>query len=102
MTDVLDIQDLAVTASDGSAIARCERLAAGRGRVVGVVGPSGSGKTTLLRAIAGALPTGGNPDGTLRVLGRDVFSLGPGELRDFRRRHIGFVGQDPEIGRAHV
>jgi peptide/nickel transport system ATP-binding protein len=96
VTDVLDIQDLAVTASDGRAIARCERLAAGRGRVVAVVGPSGSGKTTLLRALAGALPTGSpRPDGTARVLGEDVFALEPAQLRAFRRERIGFVGQDP-------
>ena len=96
MTDVLDIQDLAVTTSDGQTIARCERLAAGRGRVVAVVGPSGSGKTTLLRALAGALPTGAaQPAGTLRVLGEDVFALGPAQLREFRRGRIGFVGQDP-------
>ena len=96
MTDVLDIQDLAVTTADGLTIARCDRLAAGRGRVVAVVGPSGSGKTTLLRAIAGALPAGaGTPDGTLRVLGEDVVALGPAQLRQFRREHVGFVGQDP-------
>lgn len=53
-------------------------------------GPSGSGKSTLLSLLAGVL----TPDsGEVRVLGRDIGSLG-GAARDrFRADHIGFIFQ---------
>lgn len=62
----------------------------GRGERVFLRGPSGSGKSTLLSLIAGVL----TPDsGEVRVLGRDVGSLG-GAARDrFRADHIGFIFQ---------
>lgn len=96
MTNVLDILDLSISTVDGHELTRCDRLTAGRGRIIGVVGPSGSGKTTLLRGIAGALPNGlPTVRGSLSVLGRQVLTLPANELREFRRRHLGFVGQDP-------
>lgn len=96
MTDVLDIDDLSISTSDGQEIARCAQLSAGRGRVIGLVGPSGSGKTTLLRGFTGALPVGcPGPGGRARVLGEEVLALGPEQLRQFRRDHVAFVGQDP-------
>lgn len=96
MTDVLDIDDLSISTSDGQEIARCAQLSAGRGRVIGLVGPSGSGKTTLLRGFTGALPVGcPGPAGRARVLGEEVLALGPERLRQFRRDHVAFVGQDP-------
>lgn len=54
-------------------------------------GPSGSGKTTLL-AVAGGLepPTRGR----VRVLGVDLGDASPRELREIRRRAVGFVFQD--------
>jgi putative ABC transport system ATP-binding protein len=55
-----------------------------------LVGPSGSGKTTLLSVLGCLL----RPDeGSVQVLGQDVSRLGPAELTDFRRRHLGFVFQ---------
>lgn len=96
MTNVLDILDLSISTADGHELTRCDRLTAGKGRIIGVVGPSGSGKTTLLRGIAGALPNGvPTVAGSLSVLGKEVLRLPANELREFRRRHIGFVGQDP-------
>lgn len=96
MTNVLDILDLSIATADGHELTRCDRLTAGKGRIIGVVGPSGSGKTTLLRCIAGALPNGvPTVRGSLSVLGQEVLTLPANELREFRRRHIGFVGQDP-------
>jgi putative ABC transport system ATP-binding protein len=66
------------------------------GSVTGIVGPSGSGKTTLLM-IAGLLET--------PTLGRVVFdgkvvsqaNISPNSLRDFRRRHFGFVFQKANL-----
>lgn len=66
------------------------------GEFVGITGPSGSGKTTFLM-LTGLLdvPTSGEIH-----FGDDAFS-GPeteiDSLRDFRRRHIGFVFQKPNL-----
>ena len=65
-------------------------LSVARGEVVAIVGPSGSGKTTLL-CILGCLltPTSGQVviDGQVLDLDR------PEQLREIRRRSIGFVFQ---------
>jgi putative ABC transport system ATP-binding protein len=60
------------------------------GEVVALEGPSGSGKTTLL-SILGCLmtPTGGR----LIIEGREIDPGRPRQLRDFRRRSIGFIFQ---------
>jgi putative ABC transport system ATP-binding protein len=66
------------------------------GEFVGVVGPSGSGKTTFLMLV-GLLdvPTSGEI-----YFGDSAFS-GPDtdldSLRDFRRTHVGFVFQKPNL-----
>ncbi len=65
-------------------------LAVDRGEIVAVEGPSGSGKTTLL-CILGCLLTPTN--GRIIVDGREVNPRRPDELRDLRRRSIGFVFQ---------
>jgi putative ABC transport system ATP-binding protein len=60
------------------------------GELVAVLGPSGSGKTTLLH-LAGTLdvPT----DGTIRITGVDVSTLGDRHLAGLRASSIGFVFQ---------
>lgn len=66
------------------------------GEFVGIVGPSGSGKTTFLMLV-GLLdvPTSGEI-----YFGDNAFS-GPdtdlNSLRDFRRTHVGFVFQKPNL-----
>ena len=66
------------------------------GEFVGIVGPSGSGKTTFLM-LTGLLdvPTAGE------IYFADRAFSGPDTdldlLRDFRRRHIGFVFQKPNL-----
>lgn len=65
-------------------------LAVAAGERVGLVGPSGAGKTTLLRLFNGSVRPAA---GTATVLGRDVATLLPSELRRLRAR-IGFVHQD--------
>ena len=57
------------------------------GEFVAIVGTSGSGKSTLLHILGGLdRPTGGS----VRVEGKDIFSLKDEELTIFRRRKIGF------------
>jgi putative ABC transport system ATP-binding protein len=65
-------------------------LSVDRGEIVAIEGPSGSGKTTLLCILGCVLtPTSGR----VIVDGHRVDSHRPEELRDLRRRSIGFVFQ---------
>ena len=60
------------------------------GRLHAVTGPSGSGKTTLLQLLAGLeLPS----HGEIAILGTSVSGLSREERAEFRRRHVGYVGQ---------
>ncbi|WP_280358543.1 ABC transporter ATP-binding protein [Nocardia otitidiscaviarum] len=90
------VRNLAVAATDGRMLLRDASLDAEPGRVVALTGLSGAGKTTLLRALTGILPPGTTrTDGTVEVLGHDVFALDTTALRELRRTRIAFVGQDP-------
>ena len=60
------------------------------GEVVALEGPSGSGKTTLL-SILGCILT--PTRGEIRVGGETIDPACPAQLRDVRRRSIGFVFQ---------
>jgi lipoprotein-releasing system ATP-binding protein len=65
-----------------------------RGENLAILGPSGSGKSTLL-SILGTLepPT----SGSVRLAGKDPFTLGEAELAAFRRDNIGFVFQEHHL-----
>lgn len=65
------------------------------GEMLGIFGPSGCGKTTLLM-VAGLLET--PTSGGVRFAGASAATLADeAALRDFRRRHIGFVFQKPNL-----
>lgn len=61
-----------------------------KGEFVFLTGPSGAGKSTLLRLLLRQeLPT----EGSVRVAGRDIGRLSPGQTQAYRRG-LGFVFQD--------
>jgi glycine betaine/proline transport system ATP-binding protein len=62
-----------------------------RGEIFCVMGLSGSGKSTLVRHVNRLIEPS---SGRIRVLGTDVMSLGPRELRELRARRIGMVFQN--------
>jgi lipoprotein-releasing system ATP-binding protein len=82
------------TRSGPLSVLRDVNLALGPGEALAVMGPSGSGKSTLLY-ILGTLdrPTAGS----VRLKGKDPFSLPERDLADFRNRHIGFIFQDHHL-----
>ena len=65
-------------------------LAVARGERLFLHGPSGSGKSTLLGLVGGVLVPG---QGTVRLLGTDLGSLGAAGRDAFRADHVGFVFQ---------
>jgi len=60
------------------------------GERVALMGPSGSGKSTLLNCICGIEQV---DSGEVRMAGRALGSLNPGELDGLRRESIGYVFQ---------
>lgn len=65
------------------------------GETLALVGESGSGKSTVARTLLGHLRPGSRIDqGTVTVLGQDVFSLGVNELRALRGVQVAIVPQN--------
>lgn len=67
-----------------------------RGESVGLLGESGSGKSLLALAATGMLPRAARIEGgRILVDGRNLCSLGSGELRAMRGSRIGLIFQEP-------
>ncbi len=94
MTDPVVALDNARLSLDGNAgrvdILKGITLTVARGETLGLVGPSGSGKSSLLMLVGGLDRATG---GQVRVLGRDLTSMGEDALARFRRHHMGVVFQ---------
>ena len=60
------------------------------GKFIVILGPSGAGKSTLLNLLGGLdSPT----EGSVTVGGRDISSLTPNGMADYRAAYVGFVFQ---------
>ncbi|KRE22056.1 ABC transporter [Bosea sp. Root483D1] len=67
-----------------------------RGEVMGLVGESGSGKSVTGFSIIGLIdPPGRVASGSVKLDGRELVGLPPGELRKLRGRVVSMVFQDP-------
>ncbi|MEV1002469.1 ATP-binding cassette domain-containing protein [Nonomuraea sp. NPDC050202] len=87
----LTVRGLTVTGRTGTVIVDRLDLRIAPGEVLALVGPSGAGKTTVLRAVLGALPSG-----LRQASGRIEWHGAPVRApRRWRRRTVGFLGQDP-------
>jgi putative ABC transport system ATP-binding protein len=92
-TTVLEASGVVKVFVDGSQrveVLRGVSMTVGPGEVVALEGPSGSGKTTLL-SIMGCILTA--TEGEITVAGERMDPSKPAQLRDVRRRSIGFVFQ---------
>src|SRR5947209_8843798 len=67
------------------------------GETLGIVGESGSGKSVSTMALLGLIPQppGRIASGTAMFKGRDLLTLSPRELREFRGDEVAMVFQDP-------
>lgn len=70
-------------------------LSVARGECLGVVGESGAGKSQVFLALLGLLAANGRAAGSAWFLGKELLSLGAGELDSVRGAGIGLVFQDP-------
>ncbi|WP_208630595.1 ATP-binding cassette domain-containing protein [Amycolatopsis kentuckyensis] len=67
------------------------------GTVLGVTGASGTGKTSVLRLLLGDLPPATTSwHGSLTHRGTTI-RPGSASARRWRRKHVGFLGQDPAL-----
>ena len=93
MKPVLEASSVVKVFEEGSQrveVLRGVSITVAPGEVVALEGPSGSGKTTLL-SIMGCILT--PTSGEITIAGERVDAARPDQLRDVRRRSIGFVFQ---------
>ena len=87
------MKDLVRIYSQGSLEVQALRgldLSMEEGEMVALIGPSGSGKTTLLNIIGGLDRASA---GSVKVFGKELTRLSPGELVEYRRNKVGHVFQ---------
>jgi oligopeptide/dipeptide ABC transporter ATP-binding protein len=95
---VLQISDLKVAFQTYDGLVEAVRgvsLTVGRGECLGVVGESGSGKSQTFMAVMGLLARNGRATGSVKLMGREILGLPPGELNKVRGGAMGMIFQDP-------
>ena len=100
MQPLLSVQDLSLDYSPSrqstASVLKDVNFVIQHNEVVGLLGPSGSGKSSLLRCILGMpAPAARMRCTALRFLNSDLLSMPQGARRILRRRHMGFIFQDP-------
>ena len=94
---LLEVDDLRVSFRTADGIVQAVRgvsFAVDAGQTLGIVGESGSGKSVSTQTIMG-LTRGARITGQAMFEGRDLLTLGLGELRKIRGAEIGMIFQDP-------
>ena len=99
MTNVLEVQDLAVRLPKGAdrdnAVQQISFTVA-PGEIVCVVGESGSGKSVTAQAVMGLLPPELQPiSGQTRLEGEDTLTAAKTRLRDLRGTKMAMIFQEP-------
>jgi putative ABC transport system ATP-binding protein len=87
---LIDLRDLVFAWPGQAPLLDIPALRLERGEALFLKGPSGSGKTTLLGLLGGVNRPG---QGSIRLLGQDLASLGQGERDRFRVDHTGYIFQ---------
>ena len=94
---LLEVDDLHVSFRTADGIVQAVRgvsFAVDAGQTLGIVGESGSGKSVSTQTIMG-LTRGARVTGRAMFEGRDLLTLGEGEMRKIRGAEIGMIFQDP-------
>jgi oligopeptide/dipeptide ABC transporter ATP-binding protein len=97
---LLDVRDLKTCFFTSEGVARAVdgvSFAVHRGETLGVVGESGCGKTVMALSILRLIPEppGKIVGGEIRFEGRDLLTLGSGEMRRIRGNQISMIFQEP-------
>ena len=97
---MLDVQDLHADYYTGRGSVHAVRgvdFVVPSGSATALVGESGSGKSTAALSIMRLVqpPIGEVVGGRILLDGRDLRTLGPGEMRNVLRHDIGYIPQDP-------
>lgn len=91
--ELLEVKSICKTYGEGETAVQALKnvsFSLRKGEFAAIIGESGSGKSTLLNMV-GALDVPSS--GTVRIDGKDIYSMKDKELTIFRRRNIGFVFQ---------
>ena len=96
---VLEVEDLAVSLPPGgdrpNAVEHVS-FTVNEGEVTCLIGESGSGKSVIASTVMGLLPKGLAPaEGSVKLLGMDLFRRTPDEIRRLRGAKMAMVFQEP-------
>ncbi|TAW26633.1 ABC transporter ATP-binding protein, partial [Rhizobium leguminosarum] len=91
---LLDVKDLCVSFG-GFAALKNVSFTLEPGEILGIVGESGSGKSVTCRALMRLLSATARADGTVRLDGRNLLTLGDDDLCAIRGRDVGMIFQNP-------
>lgn len=96
MTACLELHDLGITTSEGTALVSGVSIRIDRGGLTALVGESGSGKTLTALAVLGLLPPGlQQRTGAIHVHGIDLAGCPPKQRREMRGRDVSMIFQEP-------